>query len=360
MTAALALARRGLGRVSPNPAVGCVVVAAGRAIGRGWTQPGGRPHAETEALCRAGPAARGATAYISLEPCSHHGKTPPCTDALIGSGIKRCVISCEDPDPRVSGRGIAALQQAGIDVEVGLCADTARELNRGFFLNKLTGRPLVSLKLATSLDGRIALASGESKWITGEAARARAHLLRASHDAILVGGGTALADNPRLDVRLPGLDVRSPVRVVMDRRLRLPVEHDLVAQARVRPTLLFTATQHDEAALAGYRESGVEVVACEGADDDSRFPEVVLKALAERGLTRIFLEGGAGTATSFLRAGLVDRLEWFRAPVLIGADGLPGTGRLELESLVQAPVFRREALESLGEDLLERYRREAA
>ncbi len=358
--AALALARRGLGQVSPNPAVGCVIVAEGRALGRGWTQPGGRPHAETEALRRAGPAAHGATAYISLEPCSHHGKTPPCTDALIESGIKRCVISCEDPDPRVSGRGIAALRQAGIDVEVGLCADDARELNRGFFLNKLTGRPLVSLKLATSLDGRIALASGESKWITGEAARARAHLLRASHDAILVGAGTALVDNPRLDVRLPGLEVRSPVRVVMDRRLRLPPEHDLVAQARRRPTLLFTSARHDDGALASYREAGVEIAACTAAETDDRFPETVLKGLAERGLTRILLEGGAETATAFLKAGLVDRLEWFRAPLLIGADGLPGTGTLELDSLVQAPVFRREALEPLGEDLLERYRREAA
>lgn len=360
MASALALARRGLGRVAPNPTVGCVIVAEGRAVGRGWTQPGGRPHAETEALRRAGDAAHGATAYISLEPCSHHGKTPPCTDALSAAGVARCLISCEDPDPRVSGRGIAALRAAGIEVETGLFAEEAQELNRGFFLNKLASRPLVTLKLATSLDGRIALASGESKWITSDAARARAHLLRAGHDAIMVGAGTALADDPRLDARLPGLEDRSPLRVVLDRRLRLPHGHDLVVRARDRATLLFTAPGHSDEELAPYRDAGVEVVETASPTEESEFPETVLQELAQRGLTRVLLEGGAQTATAFLQAGLVDRLEWFRAPMVIGADGLSGMAALHLESLLQAPIFQREDLENLGADLLERYRREAA
>ena len=195
MRAALALARRGLGNTWPNPAVGCVIVNEGRVVGRGWTQRGGRPHAETEALARAGSAATGATAYVTLEPCSHHGKTPPCAEALIGARIARVVAAVEDPDPRVSGAGIARLRDAGVEVETGLCAEEAAELNAGFFCRVTHGRPLVTLKLATSLDGRIATANGESRWITGPAARERAHLLRATHDAVLVGTGTAFADD---------------------------------------------------------------------------------------------------------------------------------------------------------------------
>ena len=183
MAAALALARRGLGQVAPNPAVGCVLVRDGRVVGRGWTQPGGRPHAETEALRRAGDAARGATAYVSLEPCSHHGKTPPCCDALIAAGVTRCLIALEDPDPRVAGAGTAALRAAGLEVSVGLLAEAAAEVNAGYLLRQTEGRPLVTLKLATTLDGRIATAEGESRWITGPEARARGHLLRARHDA---------------------------------------------------------------------------------------------------------------------------------------------------------------------------------
>src|SRR6266705_1008472 len=215
MRAALALARRGLGRVWPNPAVGCAIVKDGRVVGRGWTQPGGRPHAETEALARAGGAAHGATAYVTLEPCCHSGRTPPCADALV-------VAALEDPDPRVVGGGLARLRAAGIAVEAGLCAAEAAEINAGFFQRVRLGRPLVTLKLATSLDGRIATASGESRWITGPAARERAHLLRVTHDAILVGTDTVLADNPQLTCRLPGLGHRSPVRIAIDRELRIP------------------------------------------------------------------------------------------------------------------------------------------
>ena len=208
MRAALALARRGLGRVAPNPAVGCILVRDGIVVGRGWTQPGGRPHAETEALRRAGAAAAGAVAYVTLEPCAHHGSTPPCADALIAAGVSRVVVAIEDPDPRVAGRGLARLTAAGISVETGVCADEAGRLNAGFLKRIEHGLPLVTLKLATSLDGKIATHAGESQWITGEDARARGHLLRAQTDAIMIGSGTAQIDNPLLTCRLPGLEDR--------------------------------------------------------------------------------------------------------------------------------------------------------
>src|SRR5579872_5958594 len=236
MKTALALARRGLGLVWPNPSVGCVIVMEGRVIGRGWTRPGGRPHGETEALSQAGEAARGATAYVSLEPCCHWGKTPPCTDALVAAGITRVVVPIEDPDPRVQGQGVARLKAAGIKVDVGLCAAEAAEVNAGFFLRMKEGRPLLTLKLATSRDGRIATRGQESQWITGPLSRARAHLLRATHDAVMVGSNTVLVDDPLLTCRLPGLEERSPVRIVVDGRLRVPLTARVVAEARRAPT----------------------------------------------------------------------------------------------------------------------------
>src|SRR5437868_3594593 len=230
MRAALALARRGLGTTWPNPSVGCVIVKNGHVISRGWTGRGGRPHGETEALRRAGAAAQGATAYVTLEPRSHWGKTPPCSDALIAAWLRRVVIALEDPDPRVAGTGIEALRKAGVAVELGLCAAEAAELNAGFLQRVRFGRPLVTLKLATSLDGRIATAAGESRWITGPPARDRAHLLRATHDAIIVGTATVLADDPQLTCRLPGLADRSPVRIVIDRQLRIPLTARILAE----------------------------------------------------------------------------------------------------------------------------------
>src|SRR5712691_553149 len=245
MRAALALARRGLGNVWPNPAVGCVIARNSKVVGRGWTQPGGRPHAETEALARAGGAAQGATAYVTLEPCSHWGRTPPCADALIAAAVGRVVVAIEDSDPRVAGGGLARLRAAGIAVETGLGAADAAEINAGFLQRVRLGRPLVTLKLATSLDGRIATAAGESRWITGPAARDHAHLLRATHDAILVGTGTVLADDPQLTCRLPGLAGCSPVRVVLDRQLRIPPGADIIAEARQVPTWLVTLPAAD-------------------------------------------------------------------------------------------------------------------
>ncbi len=357
MAAALVLASRGLGRVAPNPAVGCIIVKEGRVVGRGWTQPGGRPHAEAEALARAGEAARGATAYVTLEPCAHQGETPPCAAALIGAGIARCVVALEDPDPRVDGRGLESLRAAGIAVESGLCRAAAAELNAGFLLRQQDGRPLVTLKLATSLDGRIATQSGESQWITGPAARAQGHRLRATHDAVLVGSGTAVADNPRLDVRLPGLEAASPVRVVLDGRLRVPLTHDLVSRAREQATWLFTRLDADVPRKEAYLQAGVEVVPL-SLDAAGRLSLAeALQALGARGLTRVLVEGGGQLAAGLLQADLVDSLVWFRSGSVIGGDGLPGVAGLGLDHLGEAPAFARSGILRLEGDLMESFRR---
>lgn len=357
MRAALGLARRGLGQVWPNPAVGCVVVKDGCVAGRGWTQKGGRPHAETEALTRAGTAAKGATAYVSLEPCSHHGKTPPCAEALIATGVVRVVAAIEDPDPRVSGAGIASLKAAGIAVETGLCAAEAAELNAGFFCRVAQGRPLVTLKLATSLDGRIATESGESRWITGPAARERAHLLRATHDAVLVGTGTALADDPQLTCRLPGLEDRSPVRIVLDRTLRLPPALRLFAEAKQAPTWLVTFAVASPARRAALVKQDVEIIAMEPDAAGGIDLAATFCVLGDKGITRLLVEGGGALAASLLRAGLVDRLVWMRAPLAVGGDGIPGIGTLGLGTLSAAPHFEPMSSQMAGSDLIETYRR---
>lgn len=355
MRAALGLARRGLGNVWPNPAVGCILMRNGRVAGRGWTQPGGRPHAEAEALGRAGQNARGATAYITLEPCSHQGQTAPCVEVLLEAAIARAVIACQDPDPRVSGRGIARLGDGGVEVTTGPCAAEAEEINAGFFLRVRAGRPLVTLKVATSLDGRIAIHDGESKWITGETARAWAHRLRACHDAVMVGIGTALADDPRLTCRLPGLAHRSPVRVVVDSRLRLPLSSQVVAGAREPPTWLITRSDGDERRRRAYAERGVEVIAID-ADDHLPMLQVV-QELGRRGVTRLLVEGGSHIAAALLRQGLVDRLAWFRAPRLIGGDGVAAAAAFGVDRLEDMARFERISVVRAGEDILETYRR---
>ena len=350
MAMALALAERGLGNVWPNPAVGCVLVKEGRVVGRGWTQPGGRPHAESEAIARAAAAARGSTAYVTLEPCAHHGRTPPCTDLMVRAGIARAVVAAVDPDPRVDGKGLALLRAAGIEVVLGCLEAEACRLNAGFFARMRLRRPQVGLKLATSADGRIASAGGDSKWITGAAARAEGHRLRLRHDAILVGSGTALADDPQLTCRLPGLEGGSPVRVVLDRRLRLSPESALARSARRDPLWLFTRTPAAPAAQA-LRAAGAELHAvAEGAPAEQL--AAMLAVLAGQGITRLLVEGGAAIATAFLRAGLVDRLYLFDAPLLLGADGRPATLSLGIERLDAAPRWRRIEERRLGEDRL--------
>jgi len=360
MGTALSLARRGLGNTWPNPTVGCVLVRedqGGRVVGRGWTQPGGRPHAETEALERAGAAARGATAYVTLEPCDHHGQTPPCSEALAAAGIARAVIAIEDPDPRTAGRGLTRLEDGGVDVDVGVGCDDAAYLNAGFFLRIAEGRPLFTLKYGTSLDARIATGGGDSQWITGEAARDAAHHLRAAHDAVLIGSSTALADDPELTCRLPGLAGRSSVRIIVDGRLRLPADSRVVKTARDVPTWLVTLAQTDPSTRKPYAEAGVDVI--EAPPGAGGSPDLTWLAgeLGGRGLTRVLVEGGGRLAASLLGADLADRLAWFRAPLVIGGDGIPAADGFGVEGLRDAPRFVRTGSMPLGVDILETYRR---
>ena len=356
MKMALGLAGRGLGDVAPNPAVGCVIVKDGVAVGRGWTQKGGRPHAETEALARAGAAARGATAYVSLEPCAHHGKTPPCAGALIAAGVARVVGAVADPDPRVAGKGYAMLRDAGIEVLENVCEREARDLNEGFFHKVLDERPLVTLKLATSADGRIATHSGQSKWITGEAARARGHLLRATHDAIMIGSATAIVDDPELTCRLPGLEDRSPLRIVADGRLRLPLTSKLVRDAKRIPVCILTFSGGDAARRMAFEDCGVELIDVPKGTDGVLDMKAALAALARRGITRLLVEGGARLSASLILGGLVDRVEWFRAPMIVGGDGVGAVAPFGVENLADAPVLAlREALPLGGGDTLSSY-----
>jgi diaminohydroxyphosphoribosylaminopyrimidine deaminase / 5-amino-6-(5-phosphoribosylamino)uracil reductase len=356
MRAALALARRGLGTVWPNPAVGCVIVNDGRVVGRGWTQPGGRPHGETEALRRAREAARGAIAYVSLEPCCHWGQTPPCVDALIAAGVRRVVVALEDPDPRVAGEGLRRLRAAGLDVEVGLYAEEAAEVNEGFLSRLRLGRPLVTFKLATSLDGRIAIASGESQWITGPPARERAHALRASHDAIMVGTGTVVADDPQLTCRLPGLGHRSPVRVVIDRHLRISPAARIIADAHRVPTWVLTLRSADPGRRAAFLANGVTLIDVNDDGEGQVDLAAALGALGERGITRLLVEGGARLAAAFFRARLVDRLVWVHAPLVIGGDGIPAVAGFDLAALADARAFERLSTETVGDDVLTTFR----
>jgi len=356
MRAAIGLASRGLGSVAPNPAVGCVIVRDGRVVGRGFTQPGGRPHAETGALGEAGDLARGATAYVSLEPCSHHGKTPPCADALITAGVTRVVVAVTDPDPRVSGQGIARLRAAGIEVTEKVREAEATTVNEGFFRRIADGRPMVTLKLATSLDGMIGAIGGDSRWITGEEARRAGHLLRARHDAVLTGIGTVLADDPMLDCRIEGLGRMNPIRVVADSSLRTPLDSRLVRTARDVPLWLVTAAQAAKSHGEGYTAAGAELLTVPTADGglDMR---AVLRALAARGITRVLAESGRAVAGSLLRADLVDRIAWFRAPTVIGGDGMTAVQSLGVVAVAAMPRFVPDGQVGLGQDVLETYRR---
>lgn len=356
MRLAIALGRRGLGHVWPNPAVGCVVVRDGQILARGWTQPGGRPHAEVMAL--RGCDARGATAYVSLEPCAHHGKTPPCSDALIRAGVARVVTALTDPDPRVAGGGHAALRAAGVKVVEGVLEAEARLANAGFLLRVTEGRPWVTLKLALTLDGRIATATGESRWITGPEARRAVHAMRARHDAVLVGGGTARADDP--DLRVRGLGVaHQPVRVVASGALELPLPSRLGDSAGQAPVWLLHGagapqTQRDAWHQRGARLLEVGLTA-EGALD----AHAMMHALAGQGITRVFCEGGGALAASLLRAGLVDELVVFCAGRLIGAEGRAGVGALALAALTDAPQFELVQVQALGGDVMQIWRARA-
>jgi diaminohydroxyphosphoribosylaminopyrimidine deaminase / 5-amino-6-(5-phosphoribosylamino)uracil reductase len=351
MRTALLLATRALGRSAPNPAVGCVIVRDGRIVGRGWTGTGGRPHAETIALAEAGAAARGATAYVSLEPCAHHGRTPPCTEALIAAGIAQVVVPLIDPDPRVAGRGIAALEAAGIPVANGCLAAEAEALNRGFFTRMALGRPMVTLKLAQSLDGRIATASGESRWITGPLARREVHAARARADAVLVGAGTVRDDNPALDVRGLGDDAPQPLRVVAGGSLVLPAHGRLADTAGRSPVLIVHTPDADPANRAGWQAAGARLLEVPRSPHGPMDLAAMLAALGSLGLTRVFCEGGGHLAAGLVAAGLADEIVTYSAGLVLGGDGRPAVAPFALSALANAPRYHLAETRRLGPDL---------
>jgi diaminohydroxyphosphoribosylaminopyrimidine deaminase/5-amino-6-(5-phosphoribosylamino)uracil reductase len=358
MQLALTLGRRGRGRTWPNPAVGAVVVKDGVIVGRGWTQPGGRPHAEPEALSHAGEAARGATLYATLEPCSHVGKSPPCTEAIIAAGIARVVSAIEDPNPEVAGQGHVRLRAAGISVDIGPCADEAAHDHAGHFRRIRDKRPQIILKLAVSSDDKIAAAGRKPVAISGEAARSRVHLLRAQCDAILVGVGTVQADDPLLTCRLPGMEVRSPVRVVLDRSLRISGTSRLVHSARATPLWVMTSNLAEAPAAMKLGAAGAQVIRVATTSAPPRLDlNAVLHALAEKGITRLLVEGGARVASSFVAAGLADEVWLLRGPDAVGADGIAALDALSLTTITQSPDYRVRASESLQKDTLTIYER---
>jgi len=359
MALALALGRRGQGRTWPNPAVGAVVVRDGVIVGRGWTQAGGRPHAEPEALRRAGEAARGATLYVTLEPCSHVGKSPPCADAVIAAGIARVVSAIEDPNPEVAGQGHSKLRAAGITVDIGLGAAEAAHDHAGHFRRVRDKRPHVILKLAVSSDDKIGAAGRQPLGITGEAAKARVHLLRAQCDAILVGIGTVQADDPELTCRLPGMEARSPIRVVLDRALRLSGTSRLVHSARETLLWVMTSSLAEAPAAMKLGAAGAHVmrVATTATPPPGLDLLSVLHALSEKGITRLLVEGGARVASSFVSADLVDEVWLLRGTHAVGADGVAALEALPLSVLTGSPAFKVRASEMLEKDTLTIYER---
>ena len=357
MQLALALGRRGQGRTWPNPAVGAVIVKDGVIVGRGWTQAGGRPHAEPEALRRAGEAARGATLYVTLEPCSHVGKSPPCADAVIAAGIKRVVAAIEDPNPDVAGQGHARLRAAGITVDVGLCAAEAAFDHAGHFRRVRDKRPHVILKLAVSPDGKIGAAGGKPVAITGEAARNRVHLLRAQSDAILVGIGTVLADDPLLTCRLPGMAARSPVRVVLDQSLRIPGASKLMNSAGEAPLWVVSSELAEAAAATRLGAAGAQTLRVPVRGASGLDLPAVLHALAAKGITRLMVEGGSRVASSFVAADLVDEIWLFRGAEAVGADGVDALDALPLSKITESRAYKVHASETFDKDTLTIYER---
>ncbi len=352
MRLALALGRRNLGHTWPNPAVGAVIVKDGVVIARGWTQEGGRPHAEVEALRRAKKATQGATMYVSLEPCSHQGKTPPCADAIIRAGIARVVSAMEDPNPEVAGQGHERLRAKGITVEVGLGAEEARRIHAGHVMRVTKGRPHVTLKLAISADGKAGLAGRRPAVISGEAARERVFQIRAANDAILVGIGTVLSDDPQLTCRLPGMFERSPVRVVLDEDLRLPLATSVVATVRETPTWVFTSHRPSAIAEEILQQKGCKVFRVD--EDNGRLDlNQTLKKLAEQGITRCLVEGGPTVASSLVAANLVDEAILLRGEKIIGDTGIDPLEGMPLEAMTGRLTLR--GSEKLATDTIENF-----
>lgn len=348
MRQALAMARRGLGRVWPNPSVGCVIVKGRKVIAAARTADGGRPHAEALAIEYAGIKAKGATAFVTLEPCAHTGQTPPCAQGLINAGIARVVIGVQDVDPRVAGQGTEMLRQAGIDVSLGLLEKECTELNSGFFYRIQKSRPLVTLKTACSLDGKTALANGKSQWITGEIARKHAHQLRARHDAVMAGIGTVKSDNPLLNTRISGI-LHKTVRIVLDWNLEVNLESKLIKTANEYPLWIFHGSAN-ESKQTVLEKSGVRLFKIQ---DKTLSP--VLGILAKEGITRLMVEGGAGLHTSFLQENLCDELYIYRAPCILGGDALNAFRDLNIDDLSRRFALNLKKTQRLGPDLLEIY-----
>ena len=354
MALAFTLGRRGLGNTWPNPAVGAVIVKDGVIVGRGWTQTGGRPHAEVEALRHAKKAAQGATMYVTLEPCAHQGKTPPCADAIIKAGIARVVSALEDPNPEVAGAGHRKLTERGIKVDIGLGADEARRVHAGHIMRVQNARPYVMLKLAVSADGKAGFAGRKPAAITGEAARVRVFQMRAASDAIMVGIGTVLSDNPQLTCRLPGMFERSPVRVVLDANLKLPLATSVVATVRETPTWVFTSSKPSAIAEEILQQKGCKVFRV--GDVDGRLDlDEVLKVLAGQGITRLMVEGGPKVAGAIAAAGLVDEVALLRGEKTIGGSGIEPLEGMPLNGFTGQLHPR--GSEKLGPDTLETFER---
>jgi diaminohydroxyphosphoribosylaminopyrimidine deaminase/5-amino-6-(5-phosphoribosylamino)uracil reductase len=352
MRRALELAARARGRTSPNPMVGAVIVQDGQVVGEGFHAYAGSDHAEVAALREAEAAAAGATLYVSLEPCCHHGRTPPCADQIVHAGIRRVVAACEDPNPSVSGRGIAALREAGVTVEVGLLGEEAGRLNEAFFKHIRTGLPFVTLKVAASLDGKIASRTGESRWITGESARRRVHQLRNEVDAVLVGIGTVLRDDPLLTTRLGIANQRDPIRVIVDNLSRLPLRAKVVNRASTAPTIVAVSQMAPRSKLEALEREGVQVIVVENSPRRVAL-ERLMEALGKRGILSVMIEGGAEINASALREGVVDKVLVFLAPILIGGKSTPtAVGGDGIESLSQALRLREVRIERFDGDIL--------
>ncbi|RII27148.1 MAG: bifunctional diaminohydroxyphosphoribosylaminopyrimidine deaminase/5-amino-6-(5-phosphoribosylamino)uracil reductase RibD [Geobacter sp.] len=348
MRRALVLARRGVGKTSPNPAVGCVIARNGVIVGEGWHRKAGTPHAEVHALAQAGDAARGADVYVTLEPCAHHGKTPPCAEALIKARVGRVFAGMVDPNPKVNGGGMAKLLTAGIPVEPGILEEECRRINEPFIKHVITGRPFVTLKSALTLDGKIATATGDSRWITNDRSRRYVHRLRSEMDAVMVGAGTVLADDPQLTARLPG--GKDPLRVVVDSTLRIPLHARLLHLDSPANTIIAT-TSTDVAKIGKLEAAGAEVLHCAAFNGHVDLADL-LRQLGEKGVQSVLLEGGRELAGGALQRGLIDRFLLFYAPKIIGGDGVdpfagPGAGRIE-----DALRLTRIAIRRFGDDIL--------
>lgn len=348
MKRALRLARRAEGMTSPNPPVGAVIARGGRIIGEGYHRKAGLPHAEIEALQRASGGLKGATLYVTLEPCCHWGKTPPCVDAVIGRGIRRVVVGARDPNPLVSGKGIKALRGAGIEVAEGVLEEQCRAVIRPYAMHITTGLPYVTLKLSASLDGRIATSSGESKWISSQASRKLAHRMRSTADAVMVGLNTVISDDPELTVRL--VKGKDPVRVVVDTYLRTPLTAKVLGGGKGK-AMVFTASISNAGKADKMKDLGVDVIrvkrSAEGVD-----LKTVLRELGKRGITSLLVEGGGALTASFIRQGLVDRLVYFVAPILIGADGTASVGAMHIKRLGDAPLLKGVSIKMIEKDML--------